>query len=256
MASEVREDVVGLPNEVRRGFGEALAQLVHRVGDVAPRGGGGVHQAANALLHLAHQLRVLALGLRHSLAVVLEERGGVGQRVALHAVRDAVGQEPRDYLLDVLALVQGDRAVAVALDLDPEEVVHRSLVHYLPVGGELVDERVVLAALRPAAVGAKLGRVHDLQVIHVNADLDDLAVGVRPREHAGVGVVERLEALVAQPGEELALQAPAGLLDAVDRFLDASHHGPPLGVELLVTWRQVAEDHLALEEGALQVRGD
>ena len=49
----------------------------------------------------------------------------------------------------------------------------------------------------------------DLQVIDVDADGDDLAVGVLAREHAGVGVVERLEALVAKPGKELPLETPA-----------------------------------------------
>ena len=57
-----------------------------------------------------------------------------------------------------------------------------------------------------------------LEVVDVASERQDLAVGERQREDAGVGVVELLEALRLKPREEVALEAAAGLLDAVDGF--------------------------------------
>jgi hypothetical protein len=54
--------------------------------------------------------------------------------------------------------------------------------------------------------------VHDLEVIHVEANDEDLAVAVvLAHEDTRVGVIERFEALRLHPREDLALKAAASL---------------------------------------------
>ena len=64
-----------------------------------------------------------------------------------------------------------------------------------------------------------------------------------------------LEAVLQEPREEVALQAAAGLLDAVDLdgLLDACDARLALLVELGISLWEIA-DHLAVLEGALEVR--
>ena len=56
-------------------------------------------------------------------------------------------------LLDVLALVQRNRAVGIAVDLDAEQIVHRALVGDRPIRLQRVHEAVVLAPAWATAVG-------------------------------------------------------------------------------------------------------
>ena len=98
--------------------------------------------------------------------------------------------------------------------------------------------------------------MHDLQVVDVHTDREDLAVGVLAHEDAGIRVVELPEPLVEEPCEEHPLKAPAGLLDAVDGLLDAGNARRAVGVVLHVAWRHLGEDDLAVDELALEVGGD
>ena len=62
--------------------------------------------------------------------------------------------------------------------------------------------------------------------------------------------------LVEHPIEDAALKAAAGLWNAVDGLLDAAHERDAALVGLNVPGGHVTVDHLALEEGALEVGGD
>ena len=59
MPREVGEDVVCLVKQLRRGSLQATAEVVDSEGDVRARGGGGVHQAADSLLHRLDQLGIV-----------------------------------------------------------------------------------------------------------------------------------------------------------------------------------------------------
>ena len=72
----------------------------------------------------------------------------------------------------------------------------------------------------------------NLQVVDVDSDREDLAVGAVEAEDVRVGVVKSSEALLGQPVEEHVLQTTAGLLDAVDWLLDLSQIRPALRVVL------------------------
>ena len=106
--------------------------------------------------------------------------------------------------------------------------------------------------------------MHDLKIVDVNANREQLitkvsnpeGAGSAQHKNAGVGVVELLEALLLEPREEHALEAAPSLLDAIDGLLDASQLGAALIIELLPPGRQMAVDDLALHEAALEVRGN
>ena len=154
-----------------------------------------------------------------------------------------------------------DGLVGQVLALHAEEVDHRALVDHVPVvtqqGKELGQVRVGVGGL--AAV-VDLGRVHNLQVVDVDTDGEGLeAVGVVVHEDGVVRVVELAEVglgLVEHPIEDAALKAAAGLWNAVDGLLDAAHERDAALVGLNVPGGHVTVDHLALEEGALEVGGD
>ena len=61
---EVGQQVIGLPDQLRGRLVQALADLMHGVGDVGPRGRGGVHQAARTGLQLADKLGIQDLAMR------------------------------------------------------------------------------------------------------------------------------------------------------------------------------------------------
>jgi hypothetical protein len=168
---------------------------VHREGDITASRCCRVHEAAEALLHGSDQLRIALRGERERVGDVLEEVGRVGQGAALHFLKRTVRKEAFDELLDVGRLVQFDRAVCEVVYLDAEEVLHGALVGDVPVAGERVHEGVVGTTSGAAAVGVEHGGVHDLKVVDVHADGDDLAVRVNASEHARVGVIEGGEAL-------------------------------------------------------------
>ena len=245
--------MVGLADELGRRLHEALAQLVHGVGDVGPSRGGRVHEAADARLHFSHELGIERLGLREARVNVDEEVLGVRQRVALGLGDRAFGKEPVHHLLDVLLLVELDGAIVVVLDLDAEQVGHLALVGDVPTSGQLVHELVVIATLGAAAVVVEVDRVDDLQVIDIDTDDHDLAVGALACEDAVVRVVKLLEALLDDPREEFPLEASPGLLYAVDGFLDLGDERSPALVELRVPDRKVTEDGLAFDKLSLQV---
>lgn len=108
----------------------------------------------------------------------------------------------------------------------------------------------------------KFDGVHDLEVVNVDANGEDLAADARELEDARVGIVERLEALGAQPVEELALEAAAGLLDAAYKepvsywFVHACDHGLAVLIVLGVAVCRVAVHNFTVKEIALQVGGN
>jgi len=85
--------------------------------------------------------------------------------------------------------------------------------------------------------------VHDLEVVDVHADGDDLAVGVDASEHAGVRVVDGMIMYGNVWSESY----------AIDRFFNAGDQRLAVRVELHVSSRKVAVDNLAVDEAALQI---
>ena len=104
-----------------------------------------------------------------------------------------------------------------------------------------------------AAVLVEVDRVHDLEVIDVHADGEHLAVWLRRREHAWVGVVKALESLLLEPVEEHALKPPTSLLNTIDRLLDSRVLGRTRVIVFLVSRRQLAEYDLPIYKAALEV---
>jgi len=97
----------------------------------------------------------------------------------------------------------------------------------------------------------------DLQVVDVEADSEYFAVAaVLTHEHTSVRVVERAQAVCLHPREDLALQTPASLWDAINGLDYFEHTRSAIRVELDITRSHVAVDNLTLEEFALQIRRD
>ena len=59
-----------------------------------------------------------------------------------------------------------------------------------------------------------------------------------------------------EPGEEVALESGAGLLEAVDRFLYKVDFVFAVGADLCMAGRVFHEDNLVVEEAALEKGGD
>ena len=76
---------------------------------------------------------------------------------------------------------------------------HRPFVGDLPLGLECAHKSIICATLRTSPVCVEVHRVHDLQIIYVNADSDNLTAGALEREDARVGVVEWLETKNCKP---------------------------------------------------------
>ena len=70
---EVREDEIGLADELGRRPLKALAQIVHGEGDIAASGRRCVHEAAEALLQRADELRIARRGKSERVGNMLEE---------------------------------------------------------------------------------------------------------------------------------------------------------------------------------------
>ena len=236
VTSKVGEHMIRFTQEGGRGPLEAPTKILHGKSDVGPRRRGGVHEAADALLERLQELGVRAGGQRESIGDRLKKRRRVGE-LGAGPRRSILGEETLDELANVGGLVKLDRSVGEVVDLDAEEILHGALVRHLPVRCELVHEGVVRAPLGTTAVGIELRRVHDLKIVDVDANREDLAVRMLSGEDARVRVVEGLETLLLEPREEHALEATPGLLDAVDGLVDASDEGLAVGIVLGIARR-------------------
>ena len=98
--------------------------------------------------------------------------------------------------------------------------------------------------------------MHDLEIVDVHADREDLAVGRGQREDARVRVIERLEVLLAQPLEQHALQIPACLLDTIDGLHYLGELGSTRAVVLRVASGEMAIHDFAVDEASLKVGSD
>ena len=199
----VREADVGVARQVREQMNQsrswllkALAKLVHGERDVGSRRSRGVHEAANALLERTHALRIFARVARQGIHHALHERVRVGQRALLHVRERALGQEARDDLLDVFALMELDSPVAQVLHLDAKEILHWTLVNNTPGFLERCDKLVVVGASKADTGGIQRHGVDDLQIVNVDADGYDLAVGTGAGEDAGIRVIQWSRALL------------------------------------------------------------
>ena len=129
----------------------------------------------------------------------------------MYCVWRAVRVVAFNHLVDVWALMQCDAAVVVALDLYVEQVGHVAFVFGVPMFEEAFAE------------GCERGGVvvvQDHDVVDVAANDDGLIWGgAAVDEDAWIGVCA-CEALSSEPVEEISLEAPSSLNEAVQWFVE------------------------------------